>query len=223
MIPTGYGLVKNYSEVLARITIHSMVRSAFVYVLFASSLLSTSGFSQSTGSHLLSLNGFNVWLTGRDTSTIQLIPRIGRNALMMEGGKTVVHVRFKVKQYGEVHTPLNTLSAPNAEAQAVDLSGSKSLKIRYKSNQTVTLQLRQTGVHGGVHNHVLLPASPDFTTTTIQFSAFKGGLQPLNLKDVAKFNFAFVANNEKDGFADLVIQSLVIDKFKPKEETTSYR
>lgn len=134
---------------------------------------------------------------------------------MMEGGKTVVHARFKVNRYGEISTPISASSAPNAEAHRVDLSGSRFVKIKYKANQTVMLQLRQTGVHGGIHNHVLLPPSADFTITTIYFTSFKGGLEPLNLKDVAKFNFAFLDNNTKDGFADLVIQSFVIDRYKP--------
>jgi len=172
-------------------------------------------YSQSTASNPLSLDGFEVWITGRDSATVQLLPERGKNGLTMEGGKTVVHARFKVKGYGEIHTPISSLSPPNAEALSVDLSRSKFLKIRYKANQTVVLQLRQTGAHGGVHNHVLLPPSSNFTTETVYFSSFKGGLEALNLKEVAKFNFAFVENNEQDGFADLVIQSFTIDKYKP--------
>jgi hypothetical protein len=172
-------------------------------------------FSQSTGSNPLSMNGFELWLTGRDSATIQLIPGIGKNGLTMEGGKTVVHARFKVNRYAEIHTPISASSAPHAEAHSVDLSACRYIKIRYKANQTVILQLRQTGVHGGIHNHVLLPPANEFTNTTIYFSSFKGGSEPLNLKDVAKFNFAFLANNPNDGFADLVIQTFTIDRYKP--------
>lgn len=172
-------------------------------------------YSQSTGSNPLSVDGFSLWMTGRDSATIQLIPRTGKNGLMMEGGKTVAHARFKITGYGEISVPISAASAPNAEAHRVDLSGSRFLRIRYKANQTVILQLRQTGVHGGVHNHVLLPSSDRFTTSTIHFSSFQGGLQPLNLKDVSQFNFAFLENNTKDGFADLVIQSFIIDRYKP--------
>lgn len=171
-------------------------------------------FSQSTGSHDLSLNGFNIWAIGHDSATLQLLPAVGKSVLAMEGGKTVVHARFKVSSYAEVHTPISRSSAPGAEALSVNLSGSRFVKIRYKSNQTVVLQLRQTGIHGGVHNHVLLRPSDDFVTTTIHFSLFKGGLEPLNLKDVAKLNFAFLGNNARDGFADLVIESLTIDRYK---------
>jgi hypothetical protein len=154
-------------------------------------------------------------MTGCDSATTQLIPEKGKNGLMMEGGKTVAHARFKVNRYAEISTPISAASAPNAEAHGVNLSTSRYVKIRYKANQPVMLQLRQTGVHGGVHNHVLLPASRNFTTSTIYFSTFKGGLQPLDLKDVAKFNFALLYNNEKDGYADLVIYSFVIDRYKP--------
>lgn len=170
---------------------------------------------QSTGSHSLSINGYTIWLTGRDSATVQLIPRSGKNGLTMQGGNTVAHARFRVNSYGELSTPISASSAPNAEAHRVDLSGSRFIKIKYKANQTVILQLRQTGVHGGTHNHVLLPPSEEFTSSTIYFSSFKGGLQPLDLKDVAKFNFAFLANNAKDGFADLIIQSFVIDRYRP--------
>lgn len=172
-------------------------------------------FPQSTGSNPLSIDGFAVWITGRDTGTIQLIPRTGKNGLMMEGGRTVAHVRFKVNNYGEISTPISSASAPNAEAHPVNLSGSRFIKIKYKANQPVLLQLRQTGVHGGIHNHVVLAPSSGFTTTTIQLSSFKGGLEPLDLKKVSKFNFALVGNNSKDGYADLVIQSFVIDRYKP--------
>ena len=171
--------------------------------------------SQSTSSNLLSLDGFSDWITGGDSATVQLLPQRGKNGLTMEGGKTVVHARFKVKEYGEIHISINTSSAPNAEAPPVNLSRSKYVKIKYKANQTVVLQLRQAGVHGGVHNHVLLPPSSSFTSVTIPFSSFKGGIEPLNLKEVAKFNFAFLDNNVQDGFADLVIQSFAIDKYKP--------
>lgn len=183
--------------------------------IFLLSCLSIPSHSQSTGSHPLSLNGFSVWITGRDSATVQLLPQRGKNGLTMEGGKTVVHARFKVEDYGEVSTPISSLSAPNAEPKAVNLSGSRYVRVRYKANQTVILQLRQAGVHGGVHNHVMLPPSRNFTTATVYFSSFKGGIEPLNLREVAKFNFAFLDNNREDGFADLVIQSLTIDRYNP--------
>lgn len=191
------------------------MRLAQILLLILSCSFLQTGFSQSTGSNPLSINGFDLWVTGHDARTIQLIPEKGKTSFAMEGGKTVIHVRFKITGYGEVSTPLSASSAPGAEAESVDLSESRFLKIRYKANQTVILQLRQTGVHGGIHNHVLLPPSDAFTTITINFSSFKDGSQPLDLKDVAKFNFAFLANNEKDGFADLVIQLLTIDRYKP--------
>lgn len=178
-------------------------------------VLSIGGHSQSTGSNPLAINGFSLWLTSRDSATIQLIPRAGKNGLMMEGGKTVAHARFKVNSYGEISLPISALSIPNVEPPPVNLSASRFVKIRYKSNQPVLLQLRQAGANGPVHNHVLLAASETFTTTSVQLSSFKGGIQPLDLKHVAKFSFALFANNAKDGFADLVIQSFSIDRYKP--------
>jgi hypothetical protein len=185
------------------------------FFLIFSCIFSLYGHSQSTGSNPLTINGFNLWLTGRDSATIQLIPRTGKNGLMMEGGKTVVHARFKINSYGEVSLPISPSSAPNAEPPPVNLSRSRHVKIRYKANQPVILQLRHAGEHGGIHNHVLLPASAQFNTITVPLSSFKGGLKPLDLKNAGKFNFAFLANNTNDGYADLVIQSFIIDRYKP--------
>lgn len=178
-------------------------------------VLSICGYSQSTGSNPLAINGFSLWLISRDSATIQLIPRAGKNGLMMEGGKTVAHARFKVNNYGEISLPISALSIPNVEPPPVDLSASRFIKIRYKANQPVLLQLREAGASGPFHNHVLLAASEQFTTATVQLSSFKGGPQPLDLKNVAKFSLAFLANNIEDGFADLVIQSFSIDRYKP--------
>jgi hypothetical protein len=186
-----------------------------LFLIFLQCFFGKPVYPQSTGSNPLSIDGFSLWVTGCDAATIQLIPGKGNNGLMMEGGKTVAHARFKVHSYGELSIPISSASAPNAEAHAVNLSNSRYVRIRYKANQTIILQLRQTGVHGGTHNHVLLPPSREFTTSTIYFSAFKGGTLPLDLKDVAKFNFAFLYNNDSDGYADMVIQSFVIDRYKP--------
>ena len=161
----------------------------------------------------LSINRFTNWLTGRDSATVQLIPAIGSNALTSGDEGIVAHVKFKVVTYGEVSFPLKP--STEIEAQAVDLSKSKFIKIQYKANHEVVLQLRQTGVHGGIHNHIILPRSDSFLTYTIYFSAFKGGLTPLDLSNVAKFNFAFLANNKTDGFAELVVRSFKIDHYKP--------
>ena len=161
----------------------------------------------------LSINKFTNWLTGRDSATVQLIPAIGSNALTSGDEGTVAHVKFKVATYGEVSFPVKPSTA--IDAQPVNLSKSKFIKIQYKANHEVVLQLRQTGVHGGIHNHIILPRSASFATYTIYFSAFKGGLTPLDLSNVAKFNFAFLANNPADGFAELIVRSFKIDHYKP--------
>lgn len=162
-----------------------------------------------------SINGFYSWITGRDSATIQHIPSNDYNALIKAENSTFAHVKFTVGKYGEVSFPIKPVPA-GSEASSVDLSKSRFIKIRYRSNVNIILQLRQTGVHGGIHNHVVLPASSSFTIQTIYFSSFKGGLKPLDLSEVAKFNFALLENSPSDGYAELTIQSFKIDRYKPK-------
>ncbi len=163
----------------------------------------------------LSVNGFSSWITGRDSATIQYIPSDGYNALTIEDNSTVAHVKFKVAKYGEVSFPIKPMTG-GTEAPSVDLSKSRFIKITYRSNVNIILQLRQTGVHGGVHNHVVLPASSSFIQQTIYFSSFSGGLKQLDLSDAAKFNFALLENNLQDGFAELTIRSFKIDHYRIK-------
>ncbi len=161
-----------------------------------------------------SVNGFYPWITGRDSATIQYIPSADNNALTKEKNRTVVHVKFNVVKYGEVSFPIKAVPV-GTEAPSVDLSKSRYIKICYRSNIKIILQLRQTGIHGGFHNHVVLPASSSFSTKTVYFSSFKGGLKPLDLSDVAKFNLALLENNSSDDYAELTIQSVKIDHYNP--------
>ena len=183
------------------------------FLLLISCFLSFTFLTWSQAPEKLSVNRFSNWLTGRDSATVQLIPAIGSNALTSGDEGTVAHVKFKVGTYGEVSFPVKPSTA--IDAQPVNLSKSKFIKIQYKANHEAVLQLRQTGVHGGIHNHIILPRSASFATHTIYFSAFKGGLTPLDLSNVAKFNFAFLANNPADGFAELIVRSFKIDHYKP--------
>ena len=183
--------------------------------LLLSFFLSASVASTTNSSEESSLNGFRYWVTGHDPKTIQLIPDSGNNGLTHEKSATIAHVKFNVAQYGELSFPLNVDSLPEQEALGVDLSKSKFVKITYKANHPVILQLRQKGVHGGVQNHITLPVAKTFVTYTANFSDFTGGLKPLDLHDVAKFNFAFLSNNEKDGFAELIVKRVVVDDYKP--------
>jgi hypothetical protein len=178
-------------------------------------LIFTSGFAQ-TGEKMLSLGGFGQWITGHDANTMQIIPAEGNNALVVEDGEVYAHVKFKVSQYGEVSFPINQKTPLHEEALKADLSKSKFIVLTYQSNHELILQLRQTGVHGGIQNHVSLPASPSFKTVKILLSEFKGGLKPLDPGDVAKFNFAVLANNEADGYAEYIIKDFKIDKYKVK-------
>jgi hypothetical protein len=170
-------------------------------------------FSQSQPVGELSINGFTHWFTGRDSATIQLIPVIGSNALTTEDDRIVAHAKFKVVKYGELSFPIRPSDA--IEASRVDISKSKFIKIEYKANHEVILQLRQTGIHGGIHNHIVLPASDSFVNYTIYFSSFKDGLTPLDLSNVAKFNFAFLGNNSEDEYAELIVRSFEIHRYKP--------
>ncbi|MDJ1480631.1 hypothetical protein QNI16_09055 [Cytophagaceae bacterium YF14B1] len=163
----------------------------------------------------LSLNGFSQWITGHDEKTEQLFPLNTQEGLAREKGKVVAHVKFNVKGYGEVSFPIDPKTLPGEEARKVDLSKSKFIRVTYQANQEVVLQLRQTGVHGGVQNHVVLPASKKPTTRTIYFSEFKGGKTTLDLSDVAKFNFAFLSNPPQESFAELRVKAFYIDQYQP--------
>ena len=184
--------------------------------LVFSFLLSANLAANTHSSAELSLNGFRYWITGHDPKTIQLIPDSGNNGLTHEKSATIAHVKFNVAHYAELSFPLNVDSLPEQEARGINLSNSKFVKITYKANHPVILQLRQTGVHGGVQNHITLAVAKTFVTYPANFSDFTGGLKPLDLRDIAKFNFAFLSNNEKDGFAELIVKRLVVDNYKPK-------
>jgi hypothetical protein len=159
-----------------------------------------------------SVGGFTTWQTGHDAQTVQRIPATGTNALVQRSDSTWMQVKFNVREYGEVSFPLAN-TPPDVEAPRVDLSGSKSIRITYKANQAFLVQLRQTGVHGGIQNHIELPASAQRTTVTVPFTQFTGGLKPLDLTDVAKFNFAFLSNNVAVGYAELFVYNVVIDHY----------
>lgn len=178
------------------------------YIAIVVWVMGCSGISGQRAKHL-AVGSFTTWQTGRDAQTVQLIPSRGKNALVREDGFAVVHVRFVVKEYGEVSFPLANTAA-DEEAKGIDLANSQAISITYRANHPFVVQLRQTGVHGGIHNHVYIPASAQFTTVTVALREFKDGLKPLDLSDVAKFNFAFLSNNSVDGYADLQIRNVVI-------------
>lgn len=164
----------------------------------------------------LSIDGFSQWRIGHDLATKQLLPVQGNDPLVIKKGKVVVHVKFKVNGYGEMSFPIDPQTPDGEEARKVDLSRSKYVCITYKATHDLILQLRQTGVHGGTHNRVTLPASKKFITREIFFPEFTGGKTPLDLSDVAKFNFAFLGKADKSMYtAELIVRSLVIDQYKP--------
>ena len=167
-------------------------------------------FSQQSG-----VDGFTVWQTGHDAQTVQVAPAAGERALTQFKDAPVAHVKFIVHEYGELWFPLANTPA-SVESAGVDMSASRSVTVTYQANQDFILQLRQTGIHGGIQNHVRLPASKKVTTATIPFTAFSGGLHPVNLADVAKFNFAFLSNNTRDGYAELYIYHVLVDGYSPR-------
>lgn len=175
-----------------------------------------SGTFSGTGCQLnpipLSIDGFRLFKTGRDTGTVQLIPASGTDPLILLDGSPVVKVRMNVNPWGEMSFPINGFDQ-TGEATQVDLTGSGFIDITYQSNQSVNLQLRQYAVHGGTHNQITLPAAATFTTVRIPFSDFKGGLTALDLTKVAKFNFALLSNNVNDGYAELIVKHFKIENF----------
>lgn len=157
------------------------------------------------------INGFSQWRTGHDDSTIQLFPVVGNDPLMSYRDTTLALVRFKVKEYGEVSFPIDPATPVGEEPYKADISQSRFIVITYRANQEMVLQLRQTGVHGGNHNHVKLPASKIFQTDTVYFTEFTGGSRELDLRDVSKFNFAFLSNNAEAGFSELTVKRFQLE------------
>lgn len=160
----------------------------------------------------LTINGFHSWKIGGDSASKQLIPASGSDPLVVLDGSPVARVRMTVSPWGEMSFPIADFDQ-TGEAETINLSGSSFIEITYKSNQNVNLQLRQYAIHGGTHNQITLPAASEYTTVKIPFTDFKGGLTPLDLTRVAKFNFALLSNNTTDGYAELIVKGFKIDKF----------
>lgn len=183
---------------------------------WANSAAGTSGTFTGSGCQLnpapLTINGFDDWKIGFNPGSQPIIPASGTSPLAIKDGAAVAHVRLKVAPWGEMSFPLAGVEQ-SGEAESIDLSSSRFIEITYQANQSVNLQLRQYAIHGGTHNQITLPAAAEFTTVKIPFSDFKGGLTPLDLTRVAKFNFALLSNNVTDGYADLVVKEFKIDKF----------
>jgi hypothetical protein len=160
----------------------------------------------------LSINGFRNWKLGSNTGSKQLIPATGTDPLVLLDSTPVAMVRMTVAPWGEMSFPITGFDK-TGEAESVDLSNSSFIDITYQSNQSVNLQLRQYAVHGGTHNQITLPAATEFTRVRIPLSNFVGGLTPLDLTKVAKFNFALLSNNANDGYAELIVKRFKIDNF----------
>ncbi|SKC65061.1 hypothetical protein [Ohtaekwangia koreensis] len=182
------------------------MRLLYLYIIF----LFANGCTPSLRSPQRSFDSFILWRTGHDAETIQQIPLNSNDASVRSKNESFVHVKFNIKGYGEVSVPINTKTVEGSEALQADISQCKSILLTYKANHEFIVQLRQTGIHGGIHNQITLPGSEIFTMVTIPFTEFKGGVKPLDLKDVSKFNFAFLSNDPEDGFAELKISGFSI-------------
>jgi hypothetical protein len=182
------------------------MRLLYLYIIF----FLANGCTPSLKSSERSFDSFILWRTGHDAETIQQIPLNGNDAFVRSKNESFVHVKFNVKEYGEVSVPINTKTVDGSEALQSDISQYKSIRLTYQANHEFIVQLRQTGIHGGIHNQITLPGSEMFTTVTVPFTEFKGGVKPLDLKDAAKFNFAFLSNDHEDGFAELKVSGFSI-------------
>lgn len=192
------------------------VESGLLMGTWVNSTAGTSGNFSGSGCQLnpvsLSLNGFRHWKLGSSTGSKQLIPASGTDPLVLLDGTPVVRVRMTVAPWGEMSFPITGFDK-TGEAESIDLSDSHFIDITYQANQSVNLQLRQYAVHGGTHNQITLPAAAEFTSVRIPLSDFTGGLTPLDLTKVAKFNFALLSNNPTDGYAELVVKKFTIENF----------
>ena len=154
-----------------------------------------------------------------------LIPAAGISGLTQLNGQNVAHLRARINRgsYTEMSVPINPyLSGDPFSDPAVDISNSRWVKLTYKSNHQAILQLRQSGVHGGSHNQAALPASPNsFTSITLDLATdFKwlgNSASTLDLSRVGKFNFAFLAQNETDAYAEIIVSSLEIEHYQPQQ------
>ena len=164
------------------------------------------------------------WAIGGPSSII--IPNSGINGLTQLDGKNVAQLRAVVSpgSYSEMSVPLNPYTSNDPfNDPALDLSNTQStfVTVTYQSNHDAILQLRQSGVHGGSHNQASLPASPNgFSTLTLSLShGFKWlGHSPstLDLSKLGKFNFAFLSQNNNDGYAQIIVSGLEIENYQPQ-------
>lgn len=168
------------------------------------------------------VNAYRFWAIGGPS--LVLLPSSGNNGLTNLNDHVVAQLRAQINggSYSEMSVPLNPYASSDPFSDpAVDLTASDYVTIRYQSNHDAILQLRQSGVHGGNHNQASLPASPS-GISTIKLSLrndFKWlGYQAstIDLSQVGKFNFAFLSQNEDDGYAEIIVHSLKIDQYQPQ-------
>ncbi len=163
------------------------------------------------------IEDYKYWHVGGNS---EILAPTNRNGLVKIDGKTVAHMKAKVTGYAEMFLPISSKATGVYTDPAVDLTetNSRHVTIRYKSNHEAILQIRASGVHGGNHRRVMLPASPDtFKTLTLDlYTDFNYlGITTDDLKKVGKFNFAFLSNNNQAGFSEITVSDFVIENYSP--------
>lgn len=176
---------------------------------------------------LSGVSQYRYWNTGFGNATI-LIPSSGRNALTSENGKITAHMRAEIQPdgYAEMSVPLDPYQFTDPlRDPSVDLSRSNStiVRVTYSSNHPAILQLRQSGTHGGNHNQVNLPASPNIYTTlniNLPTDFLWLGTDPstLEMSNLGKFNFAFLSHNTTAGYAEIKVRELIIENYLPSND-----
>lgn len=164
------------------------------------------------------IDGFQFWSLGKDDKTVMLLPSQevnNSNAKRLENNQVIAHGKFVISGWGELYSPL--LQEHKDTEKPVDISSSNWVEIEYASNREVQLQLRHAFIHGGTHNHFQLPNTFNkYQKIRINFASFQGGLSPLDLKRVAKFNFAMIGKNDLADYSELKVRKILIENFKPE-------
>ncbi|NRB38959.1 MAG: alkaline phosphatase family protein [Pseudomonadales bacterium] len=193
--------------------------------LFSVNAVDESSEDQSATASSADVSLYRHWAVGGPSPV--LIPESSINGLTQINGQNVAHLRAQVSagSYTEMSVPLNPyISAAPFSDPAVDLSDNpyRKVTITYQSNHPAILQLRQSGVHGGSHNQAVLPASPDgFISITLilnsDFLWLGHSASTLDVSKLGKFNFAFLSQNEGDGYAEIIISGLHIQDYQPQD------
>ncbi len=172
---------------------------------------------------LSGISEYKYWVVGAGAGASVIKPSTGIDATYLLNSKKVATLKAKVPadSYAEMSLPINPYESDDPFfTPKVDLSASKYVSITYSSNTDAILQLRQTDVHGGNHNQATLASSGGEIKTIrldldSDFLWLGTSATTLDKSNVGKFNFAFLKQNQNDGFAQITIHSFSIDNYSP--------